>query len=170
MHYVHRISMGALMCFSNFHGCLRAMLCFRSSWVLRHHLLMGLFFQEFRCGHHDEFSKHYVACHCGDEIFMGAGIFRELSIELLASCSCHLDGVETLVYPPSYHSPSYHSPSSSCTKLPPHGGGVSHGCVELGQNLIFWSGSVLSESDVLSYQNLMKFPTVGKLALPHFAD
>ena len=43
-------------------------------------------------------------------------------------------------------------------------------CVELGQNLIFWSSFVLSESDVLSYQNLMKFPTVGKLALPHFTD
>ena len=122
-----RISMGASeLCYvSDPHGCCVTIFL----WVCSSRSFAVVTMMSFR--------SILLRAIVGDEIFMGACIFHRLSIALLASCSCHLTGVETSVYPPSYHSPSYHSPSSSCTKLPPHGGGVSHGCVELGQNLIF---------------------------------
>ena len=126
-----RISMGAseLCLVSDPHGCCVTIFL----WVCSSRSFAVVTMMSFR--------SILLRAIVGDEIFMGACIFHRLSIALLASCSCHLTGVGLqcirLSVIMSFASPSCHSPSSSCTNLPPHGSGGSHGCVELGQNLIF---------------------------------
>ena len=75
----------------------------------------------------------------GDEIYMGACIFHRLSIALLASCSCYLVLSE---------------PTATWRRW------------------FAWVCRTGTESDILirflCCQNLMKFPTLGILALPHW--